>query len=325
VRLPKFEYFEPKGLKEAVSILQNEPAAKILAGGTDLLVNMKHRVECPPTVVNIKEIDGLDFIKQDNGAIRIGALTKLKNLYMKPVIIEKLPGLARAAEAVGSYHHQVMGTLVGNICQQNRCKYFNQSQWWRSSRPTCYKAGGEICHVVNKKETCYAGYCGDIAPVLLVFNARISLMGPQGKKELALEDLFAGDGKKSLNLSPGDILTEVIIPATDMNGTSGYAKFANRDSIDFPILGSAFWANPDDRQYRAAFTAVERKPVRALQVEAFLDGKELSEENIAAAGELAATAAKPVKNSVYSPSYKRRMMGLLLKEAVSQAMGRNSA
>jgi 4-hydroxybenzoyl-CoA reductase subunit beta len=244
---------------------------------------------------------------------------------MTPVIIEKLPGLALAAEAVGSYHHQVMGTVVGNICQQNRCKYFNQSQWWRSSRPTCYKAGGEICHVVNKKETCYASYCGDIAPVLLVLNARILVMGPQGKKEINLEDLFSGDGKAPLNLSPGDIVTEVIIPAPDMNAASGYSKFANRESIDFPILGAAFWAAPGNRQYRLAFTAVERKPVRALQVEAFLDGKELNQKNIAAAGELAATAAKPVKNSVYSPSYKRRMMGLLLKEAAFQAMGRNSA
>jgi CO/xanthine dehydrogenase FAD-binding subunit len=148
VRLPKFEYFEPKDLKEAVSILQNEPSAKILAGGTDLLINMKHRVECPPTIVNIKRIDDLEHIKQDNGAVRIGALTHLKSLYRTPMILEKLPGLAEAAAAVGSYHHQAMGTLAGNICQQNRCKFFNQSQWWRSSRPTCFKAGGDICHVV---------------------------------------------------------------------------------------------------------------------------------------------------------------------------------
>ncbi len=322
MRLPKFEYFEPGDIKEAVSLLQNQPSAKVLAGGTDLLVNMKHRVECPATVVNIKGIDGLDFIKEDNGAVRIGALTNLKRLYMTPLINERLSCLSEAAEAVGSYHHQAMGTLVGNICQQNRCKFFNQSQWWRSSRPTCFKAGGEICHVLNKKEICYASYCGDVAPVLLVLNARLMIEGPAGKKEIALEDLFSGDGKVPLNLTPGDILTEVIVPASAMAGISSYIKFANRDAIDFPILGTAFWASMDEKQYRVAFTAVDRKPIRASQVETFLDGKDLSDVNIEAACDLASKAAKPVKNSVYAPSHKRRMMGLLFKEAVNQARGR---
>ena len=324
MRLPKFEYFEPQDLKEAISILQSDPSARVLAGGTDLLVNMKHRVECAQAVVNLKGIGGLDYIKQDNGAVRIGALTNLKRLYMTPMIVENLPGLAEAAQAVGSYHHQAMGSLAGNICQQNRCKFFNQSLWWRSSRPTCFKAGGEICHVLNKKEICYASYCGDVAPALLVLNARIVLDGPEGENETKLEELFSGDGKAPLNLQPGNILTEVIIPASAMDGVSSYNKFANRDSIDFPILGTAFWASLDTRQYRVAFTAVDRKPIRAHQVESFLNGKDLSEENIEAACDLAAKEARPVKNTVYAPSHKRRMMGLLLKEAVSQAKGRSS-
>ena len=171
MRLPKFEYFEPKDIREAVSILQNEPGARILAGGTDLLVNMKYRVECPPAVVNIKRIADLNYIRQDNGDMRVGALAPLKRLCMTGPVADNLPGLARAASCVGSYHHQVMGTVGGNICQQNRCKYFNQSKWWRSSRPTCFKAGGEICHVVNKKDICYSTYCGDLAPALLALIA----------------------------------------------------------------------------------------------------------------------------------------------------------
>jgi 4-hydroxybenzoyl-CoA reductase subunit beta len=324
VRLPKFEYFEPKDLGEAVSILQNEPSAKILAGGTDLLINMKHRIERPPTIVNIKGIDGLEHIKQDNGAVRIGALTHLKRLYMTPLIQEKLPGLAEAAAAVGSYHHQAMGTLAGNICQENRCKYFNQSQWWRSSRPTCFKAGGEICHVVNKKEICYSSYCGDIAPALLVLTARITLTGPKGLREIPIEDLFSGDGKAPLNLKPNEILTEIIIPGKAMGGTSRYTKFANRESIDFPIAGIAYWASIQDNEYRFAYTAVDRKPLRGPQVEAFLNGKELSEEALEEAAGMAAKEARPVRTSVYSPAYKRRLMGLLLKEAVSQSTRRSS-
>ena len=324
MRLPKFEYFEPKDLKEALSILQNEPAAKILAGGTDLLVNMKHRVECPPVLVNIKRIAGLDYMRRDNGDIRIGALTPLKRLQAESLIVENFPGLAQAASAVGSYHHQVMGTLAGNICQQNRCMYFNQSKWWRSSRPTCYKAGGEICHVVNKKEICYSAYCGDMAPALMVINAKIALQGPDGSKEMPIEDFFSGDGKAPLVKEPGEILTEIIIPKASGDGISTYIKFANRDSIDFPIVGTALWASEKEKQYRVAFTAVDRKPLRGKQVEDFLNGKELSAENVKTASGLAAKEARPVKTSVYSPSHKRRMMGLLLQNAVNETKRRSA-
>jgi len=324
VRLPKFEYFEPKDLKEALSILQNEPAAKILAGGTDLLVNMKHRVECPPVLVNIKRIADLNYMRRDNGDVRIGALTPLKRLQAESLIVENFPGLAQAASAVGSYHHQVMGTLAGNICQQNRCMYFNQSKWWRSSRPTCYKAGGEICHVVNKKEICYSAYCGDIAPALMVINAKIALEGPDGSKEMPIEDFFSGDGKAPLVKEPGEILTEIIIPKASADGISTYIKFANRDSIDFPIVGTALWASEKEKQYRVAFTAVDRKPLRGKQVEDFLSGKQLSVQNVKAASDLAAKEARPVKTSVYSPSHKRRMMGLLLQNAVNETKRRSA-
>jgi 4-hydroxybenzoyl-CoA reductase beta subunit len=324
VRLPKFEYFEPKSIKEAVSILKKMPSAKVLAGGTDLLVNMKHRVELPAAIVNLKRIDGLDYIRQDNGAVRIGALTTLKHIYSTPLISEKLPGLAEAAGAVGSFHHQTMGTLAGNICQQNRCKFFNQSQWWRSARPTCYKAGGEICHVVNQKEICYSSYCGDVAPALLVLNARIVLTGPRAAREIAIEDLFSGKGKTPLRLKTAEILSEIVIPAEAIDGRSSYTKFANRESIDFPIVGAAWWASMHNKEYRIAFTAVDRMPLRGRKLEAFLNGRDLTDNTVDEAAGLAAKEAKPVKTSIYSPAFKRKMMGLLLKSAVSRAMRRSA-
>jgi 4-hydroxybenzoyl-CoA reductase subunit beta len=315
---------EPKSIEEASAILLDEPGATILAGGTDILPNMKHRVECPEVLVNIKRIADLDYIRRDNGDVRLGALTPLKRLYTDPLIAENWAGLAQAAAAVGAYHHQVMGTLAGNICQQNRCMYFNQSKWWRSSRPTCYKAGGEICHVVNKKKICYSAYCGDMAPALMVINAKIALEGPDGHREIAIEDFFTGDGKAPLVKKPGEILTEIIIPKYSADGISTYIKFANRSSIDFPIVGTAWWASENEKQYQVAFTAVDRKPLRGGQVENFLNGKKLSAENVAAASDLAAKEAKPVKTSVYSPSHKRRMMGLLLQQAINEAKRRSS-
>ena len=318
MRLPKFEYFEPQDINEAVSILQNEAAARILAGGTDLLVNMKHRVECPPVVVNLKRIADLDYIRQDNGNFRIGALTPLKRLYMNSAITDSLPGLAQAASAVGSYHHQVMGTIGGNICQQNRCKYYNQSQWWRSSRPTCFKAGGEICHVLNKKNICYSTYSGDLAPALLVLNASIRVVGKGAEREMSIQEFYTGNGKAPLNLDAAEIVTEIVIPGEAANGVLTYMKYANRESIDFPIVGIAFWAATEQHEYRVAYTAVDRKPLRGLNIETCLRGKELSDENITEACDLAAKEATPVKTSIYSAAHKRKMMGLLLRGAAEK-------
>ena len=322
MRLPKFRYVEPESIKEASTILLDEPGAKFLAGGTDILPNMKHRVELPSVVVNMKKIPELNTIQQDNGAIRIGALTSLKKVYEYPIIAKNLSALASAASSVGSYHHQTMGTIGGNICQQNRCKYFNQSQWWRSSRPTCFKAGGEICHVINKKEICYSSYCGDVAPALLVLDAKIIVESRDHSREIPLETLFSGNGKASLNFQRGELLTQIVIPETAMNGFSTYLKCANRESIDFPVVGTAFWASMEKKEYRMAFTAVDRKPLRGNRVEDFLKGKDLSEELLEEANQIASREASPVKTSNYSPSYKRKMMGLLLRSAMQEAMRR---
>lgn len=322
MRLPKFRYVEPESIKEASTILLDEPGAKILAGGTDILPNMKHKVELPSVVVNIKKIPDLNFIRQDNGDIRIGVLTPLKKVYEYPFIGENLSALASAASSVGSYHHQTMGTIGGNICQQNRCKYFNQSQRWRSSRPTCFKAGGEICHVVNKEEICYSDYCGDVAPALLVLGAEMIVQSKDNSREIPLDMLFSGNGKAPLNLEKGEILTEIIIPGKAMDGFSTYLKSANRESIDFPIVGTAFWASMKKKECRVAFTAVDRKPLRGNRVEDFLKGKDLSEELLEEASQIASKEASPVKTSLYSPSYKRRMMGLLLRSAIQEAMRR---
>lgn len=322
MRLPRFDYVEPRSIEEASSVLFDHPKAKILAGGTDLLVNMKHGVEVPSLIVNIKRIPGLDLIEEKNGSISIGALTSLKSIYGNPLIGEKLPGLALAASSVGSYHHQIMGTVGGNICQQNRCKFYNQSRWWRNARQPCFKVGGEICHVVNKKGICYSIYSGDVAPALLVLNAKVRLQCNTGAREPFLENLFSGDGKAPLHLERGEILTQVIIPEESASGFSTYMKFANRKSIDFPIVGMALWATMEGKEARVSFTAVDRRPIRAKGVEDFLRGKELNEETVEQAVDLSSKEARPLKTSVYSPSLKRRMLGRLLRIGLQEVVRR---
>jgi 4-hydroxybenzoyl-CoA reductase subunit beta len=322
VRLPKFNYLEPASVEEASSMLLEEAGARLLAGGTDLLVNMKHRVELPATLVNLKKVKGLDAIRQDNGVLRVGPLTPLKKIYQDPSLTGKFPVLVQAASAVGSFHHQVMGTVGGNLCQQNRCKFFNQSQWWRSANPPCFKVGGAVCHVVQKQEACWSSYCGDLAPALLVLEAKVLLKQKTKSREIPLENLFSGDGRYPLALEQGEILSEVAIPAPPSDDFSAYVKFANRESIDFPIVGLAFQGSLEKKEYRLAFTAVDRRPVRGRKVEAFLNGKALTPEVVEEAAQLAAREASPVKNSLYAPAYKRSLMGNLLRSVLKPYLGR---
>lgn len=316
MRLPKFEYVEPKDIREASSILLKEPGAEILAGGTDILVNMKHRVHVPSLIVNIKKIPGLDYIRKEDGMLKIGALTPLKRISGNPDVIRDSPSLAQAASSVGSYHHQTMGTVGGNVCQQNRCKYFNQSKWWRSSRELCFKAGGETCYVVNKKGVCYSSYCGDMAPALLTLNARVVLEGQKETREVPMENMFSGDGKAPLNLRKGEILTEFVLPEDALGEISIYKKIANRESIDFPIVGAALWLSKNSGALRVAFTAVDRKPVKVQKEH--VRGGALPMDSVDEVMHLASKSASPVNNSIYASSYKRRMMGLLVKNMLDE-------
>lgn len=322
MRLPKFEYQEPKDFQEACEILNKEPGARVLAGGTDLLVNMKHRVEQPSVIVNIKKVPGFNAIRITDGLVRIGALTPLKKIFNHPYIAENLPALACAASSVGAFHHQTMGTIGGNLCQQNRCKYYNQSLQWRASRDTCFKAGGSTCYVVGKQNQCWSSYCGDTAPALMVLNARAVLESKGGSREVEVENLFSGEGKNPLHLAPGEILTEILIPQEAAKGSSVYKKMANRESIDFPIVGASLWVSPDKGEFRIAYTAVDRKPLRATRAEQALKEGSLNQQTVEEAQRLAPEEARPVNNSLYPSSYKRRLMGILLGSMVTQCMGR---
>jgi len=176
--------------------------------------------------------------------------------------------------------------------------------------------------VVNKKEICYSTYCGDLAPALLALNAAIRVAGKGGEREMPVHELFSGNGKGPLNLNEAEIVTEIVIPGASAKGVLTYVKFANRESIDFPIVGAAFWASTEKPEYRVAFTAVDRKPLRGQNIEACLQDRELTDENITQACDLAAREAKPVKTSVYAVSHKRQMMGLLLRSAAEKTRNR---
>ncbi|MEW6376695.1 MAG: FAD binding domain-containing protein, partial [Thermodesulfobacteriota bacterium] len=213
MRLPKFEYLAPKTLKEAAKTLALDMKGSVLlAGGTDLLVNMKHRVIQPKRVISLKGIPNLAYISNGKDSLRIGALTTLHDLASSSIIQEKHPAISQTAREVGAYAHQAMGTIGGNLCQGNRCRFYNQSAFWRSVRPYCYKSGGELCHVVRKPKECHSTYCGDMAPVLMALDAQIKVTGFDGERSFPIKKLYTQNGKKPLALKKGEILKEVFVP-----------------------------------------------------------------------------------------------------------------
>jgi 4-hydroxybenzoyl-CoA reductase beta subunit len=327
MRLPKFEYLEPKTLKEASNALASDAKRSVLlAGGTDLLINMKHRVIEPRQVINLKTIPKLAYVTNVRGELRIGPLTTLRALASSPEIQERFPVLSHVATEVGAYALQTMGTLGGNLCQGNRCRFYNQSAFWRGAKSPCYKAGGKLCHVVRKPEECHSTYCGDMAPVLIALDARVRVTGPSGERSLPLSKLYAQDGKKPLSLRKGEILKEVLVPP--LSGRTLYLKWRRRESIEFPIISLALYiekdGNEEIRRAKIIFGAVGSGPVETIEAEKMLQNATLDDRVIEKVSIQAVREISPMRTSIYSPSYKRRIAGILLRQALEKIMdGKN--
>lgn len=320
MRLPKFEYIEPKTLKEAVKILSADPSGTfLLAGGTDLLVNMKYGVVKPARIINLKSIPKLSYLIEEKDSIRIGTLTSLHDLYTSSLIHEKFPLISQAAREVGAYAHQVMGTIGGNLCQGNRCQFYNQSPFWRSVRPPCFKVGGEICHVIKKPKECHSTYCGDLAPALIALGARIKVLGPKGERIFPLKRLYTQNGKKPLSLKKGEILKEVVLPLSTGRGI--YLKWRWRSSIEFPIISLALYIEEEDNRVtlaRVVFSGVGEGPSETSEIEKMIVGKTLEDSLIDSVSQQVTKAISPMRTSIYSPAYKRKMAGILLREGLNK-------
>jgi 4-hydroxybenzoyl-CoA reductase subunit beta len=328
MRLPKFEYLEPKTLKEATKALASDTKGSVLiAGGTDLLVNMKHRVIQPKQVINLKAIPKLAYISHGKSGLRIGTLTTLHEIVSSLVIQEKFPTLCQAAREVGAYAHQAMGTLGGNLCQGNRCRFYNQSAFWRGVKSPCYKAGGSVCHVVparpaggRKSKECHSTYCGDMAPVLIALDAQVRVVGPNGERVLPLGKLYTSDGKRPLSLRKGEILKEILL--SPPSGKTLYLKWRRRESIEFPIVSLALHiekgGNERIQKARIIFSAVGSGPVETLEAEKMLKNASLDDQMIEKISDQAIKEISPMRTSIYSPAYKRKMAGIMLTQALEK-------
>jgi 4-hydroxybenzoyl-CoA reductase subunit beta len=286
MRLPWFEHRAPKTLQEAARILAGEgPHAMLIAGGTDLLPNMKRRHQAPKVLVSIRSIEAL----RENGR-RIGAATTLTQIIHR----SELPlGLRQAAHQVATVHLRNMGTIGGNLCLDTRCNYYNQNYEWRKAIDFCLKKDGDICWVATASKRCVAASSTDCAPALMAIGAGVRLVSSISERQVLLEDLYNNDGIDYLTRRPDEILTEVSIPPTLK---STYWKLRRRGAFDFPVLGVAAAVRADGG-IRIALGAVASRPFLVDKAGEFLKGKPLTDEVIDEAARLTASRAKPMDNA----------------------------
>jgi 4-hydroxybenzoyl-CoA reductase subunit beta len=291
LRLPWFEHRAPRTVAEAAKILAGEGSrAMLIAGGTDLLPNMKRRHQSPQVLVSLRNIPGL----KRNGTV-FGAgltLTEITRNNNTPA------ALRQAAAQVATPHLRNMGTLGGNLCLDTRCNYYNQTYEWRKAIDFCLKKDGKICWVATASKRCVAVSSTDTAPALIALNASVLLKSSSNEREVKVEDLYRNDGIDYLSRKPDEILTEVKVPA---GWKSTYWKLRRRGSFDFPILGVAaalrFNSSNEIEEARVALGAVASRPFLVEKAGEFLKGKKLTDDVIAQAGELVANRAKPMDNT----------------------------
>jgi xanthine dehydrogenase YagS FAD-binding subunit len=307
-----FQNIDAKSVQQAVSLLhkfhQEKKPAIVVGGGSEALQLMKDHVLEPDFVVNLKSIPGLDAIKEERGAFRIGALTKLVDIEEHPAIREKLLILSDAAADAASPQIRNAGTIGGNLCQRPFCWYF------RSSNFTCLRKGGQMCYTVTGDGRFHAILGGgpsyivhpsDTAPALVALGAQIKIVGPAGEKTIPLEKFFvlpAIDYRRENILNPGEIVTEVIVPVPRSGSKGFHHKVRERLAWDHAIVAVDTIVESSAgtvRSARVVMGGVAPIPWRAAKAEEFLRGKKLDDAVAKQAGEIALQGAKPLKDNVY--------------------------
>ena len=292
LRLPWFEYRAPRSLGEAAKILAGEgPAAMLIAGGTDLLPNMKRRHQAPKVLVSLRHIEELKKLNGSFGAgLTLSAVAKS----------EKAPAaLRQAAVQVATPQLRNMGTLGGNLCLDTRCNYYNQTYDWRKSIGFCLKKDGSTCWVATASKRCVAVSSTDTAPALIALGARVKLVSAKEEREIPVEALFNNDGIHYLTRKPGELLTAVRLP-DGAGWRSTYWKLRRRGSFDFPILGVAAalkFSGDLVEEARIALGAVASRPFLVDKASEFLKGKRLTDEVIQEAADMVGSRAKPMDNA----------------------------
>ncbi|MEZ4225252.1 MAG: FAD binding domain-containing protein [Polyangiaceae bacterium] len=330
LRLPRFGVAAPTDLPQALALLEERgTAARVIAGGTDLLPNLKHRIETPELLISLAGVRELSGIaEQADGSWLLGATTRLVDLACHEGLRRAAPALAEAAACVASPQIRNMATLGGNILLDTRCRYINQTHFWRQALGYCLKKDGTVCHVVAGGKKCVAAASSDTVPALYTLGATVLLQSSRGTRELGIDALYRNDGIKHTNISTDELLVSVRIPAQATGHRGAYEKLRDRAAIDFPELGVAVRLDVDAQVVKAvdiAVTALQARPRRVTRIDDILLGKSTSGAAFRDAAERAAQRAfeqcHPMPNVPGDSDYRQEMVRVLAKRALLRAAG----
>jgi len=319
-RIAPFTLCRPASLAEAAALLAATPGARPLAGGTDLLPNLRDGLGEPPALVDLAGIAELSAIVITREGATIGSGVTLARIAADETLKQALPVLAEAAATVAGPGHRSVATLGGNLCLDTRCVFYNQSEWWRRANAFCLKHGGDLCHVAPQGKHCHAAFSGDLAPALLVLDAEVEIVAPNDRRRIRLAELYVDDGAQHLALLPGEIVAAVRIPAQPANARCGYRKARARGAIDFPLAGVAIRVEIVDERIaglRVALTGTNSRPFLLDGVDALV-AEPAIDVLLAKLGKLVQKQVSPMRTTVTHSNYRRQVASVLAQRLVRE-------
>ena len=323
--LPPLQVHQPSSVAEAVKLLGERPGARVLAGGTDLVPNLKYGMYDGGELVALRGLGReLRYVREEGGELRLGALCTIDQLASDARVRALLPALADAASQIAGPQLRRMGTLGGNLCLDTRCVYINQSHFWRQALGFCLKKDGTACHVVASGKRCVAAASNDTAPVLVALGATVVLVSPRGTRVVPLEEFYLADGIKNTQLAPDELLVEARVPLAAAQLKQAYAKLRMRQAIDFPALNLGVALAVDGGKLAGVKLCVSALAARPAVIKGLADltgaeigdGKALGTE----LGRRAQKQCKPLTNIGVDPAWRREVLPVLVRRAVVRAV-----
>lgn len=301
-------YLKPSTTQEAIAMAaENIGDFRYLAGGTDVMVNKYQGNLLTDCLIDITGIEELKHIESIGTHIKIGALVRLDDLKKHPELAEKFAALIEAAHNVASPVIRRNATIGGNILCENRCSFYNQSDWWREAVGYCLKCNGDICIATGGKKACFSRFVSDTAPVLIAYEAKVEILDINGLQTVPLEDIYTGDGMKPLKLTNTSIIKSIIIP-THQSYHCSFKKLRPREGVDFTSLTTAVSVNPQG-EVKIVLGGLDPMPVVIRgTISDTTDGLILK----------AMKKARVIDNDVYSRKYRREMIGVYLKRSFEE-------
>jgi len=318
--LPAFAVRYPETPEEAARLLSGEADARVLAGGTGFLVNLRLGLAEPELLVSLERIPGFRDIAEEDDAVRFGAGVTLARLATDASVGERFRALAQAAAAVAGPAHRSAATIGGNLCLDTRCVFYNQNETWRASNGYCLKYRGEICHVAPQGKHCHAAYSGDLAPALLVLGAEVEIAGPASPRRVPLADLYRDDGARHLMLERGEFLLALRVPVPSPALRAAYRKARVRGAIDFPLAGVAVALQTTEgrvRDLRVALTGTNSRPLLLAGTDEFR-AQAPDTALLDRVAKLVQRQASPQRTTVTSSNYRRQVAAALARRLVSE-------